>query len=157
MDRVAGTLLDGAHAAFAKAVLGLKMKFLETMDDDFNTAGAIGALHELAGEVNGFLEQNAVDKTKQPEMVAAAAGATQTLRNLASVLGLFAHKPAGAATAAQPGEAKLAGQLMTLLIRLRREAREAKNFALADGIRKGLTEIGVTLEDGADGTRWRKD
>jgi cysteinyl-tRNA synthetase len=45
---------------------------------------------------------------------------------------------------------------MALMIRLRNEARASKNFALADSIRKGLTEIGVTLEDRPDGTLWRK-
>ena len=47
--------------------------------------------------------------------------------------------------------------LMQLFIKLRAEARASKNFALADGIRKGLTEIGVTLEDRADGTIWRQE
>jgi len=46
---------------------------------------------------------------------------------------------------------------MELLIKLRNEARKSKNFALADDVRNGLTAIGVTLEDGPDGTRWRKD
>jgi cysteinyl-tRNA synthetase len=45
---------------------------------------------------------------------------------------------------------------MGLLIRLRNEARAGKNFTLSDGIRKGLTEIGITLEDRPDGTLWRK-
>jgi len=154
MDRVAAALLDSEHAPFAKAVLAGKMKFLEMMDDDFNTAGAIGALHELAGEINSFLERNDVDRSKQAELVAAAAAAVQTLRNLGNVLGLFLHKPAPVAAGA---EQKLASQLMELLIRLRADARKNKNFALGDDIRKGLTEIGITLEDGADGTRWRKD
>jgi cysteinyl-tRNA synthetase len=44
---------------------------------------------------------------------------------------------------------------MQLLIDLRAEARKAKNFAMADQIRKRLTEIGVTLEDRAGGTGWR--
>jgi cysteinyl-tRNA synthetase len=43
------------------------------------------------------------------------------------------------------------------LIDLRKEARTDKNFALADSIRKRLTDIGVTLEDRADGTIWRRD
>ncbi|QOV89611.1 cysteine--tRNA ligase [Humisphaera borealis] len=155
MDRVSANLLDGEHAAFAKAVLGLKMKFLEMMDDDFNTAGAIAALHEMAGEVNAFLEQNEAEKTKPADVLAAAAAGVQTLRNLGGVLGLFQEPAAGvAAKAADDG---LTGKLMELFIQLRANARQTKNFALADDIRKGLTAIGVTLEDGADGTRWRKD
>jgi cysteinyl-tRNA synthetase len=155
MDRVAATLLDGEHAAFAKSVLAGKMKFLEMMDDDFNTAGGIGTMHELAGEINAFIERNDVERKKQPELVTAVAAAGQTLKNLGGILGLFTHKPA--AMAGQQTESKLPDQLMTLLIRLRNEARKSKNFALADDIRKGLAEIGVTLEDRADGTGWRKD
>jgi cysteinyl-tRNA synthetase len=112
-------------------------------------------MHELAGEINAFIERNDVERKKQPELVTAVAAAGQTLKNLGGILGLFTHKPA--AIAGQQAESKLPDQLMTLLIRLRNEARKSKNFALADDIRKGLTEIGVTLEDRADGTGWRKD
>ncbi len=152
MDRASGNLLDGEHAAFAKAVLGLKMKFLEMMDDDFNTAGAIASLHELAGEVNAFLEQNEAEKEKPADVIAAAVAGAQTLKNLGGVLGLF--QQAAGETKADDG---LAGKLMELIIQLRANARATKNFALADDIRKGLTAIGVTLEDGGEGTRWRKD
>jgi cysteinyl-tRNA synthetase len=67
LDSQAGTLLDSAHAPFATAMLALKSKFLEVMDDDFNTAGAIGVLHEMAGEINAFLERNDAEKTKPPK------------------------------------------------------------------------------------------
>src|SRR5207248_8239093 len=46
MDRFANNILDGEHDPFARAVLNFKMKFLEMMDDDFNTAGAIAVMHE---------------------------------------------------------------------------------------------------------------
>ncbi len=52
---------------------------------------------------------------------------------------------------------RLTNDLMALLIKLRQDARRDKNFAIADGIRNGLTGIGVTLEDRADGTIWRKE
>ena len=45
---------------------------------------------------------------------------------------------------------------MKLLIQVRADARKAKNFAIADAVRKGLTDIGITLEDRPDGTIWRK-
>ena len=153
MDRAAGPLLEGPHAQFARSVLALKMKFLEMMDDDFNTAGAIGALHELAGEVNGFIERANLELTKSGDLVAVAAAGAQTLKNLGSILGLFSSKAVGPATKTDP----LPGQLMDLLIKLRQEARASKNFALADSIRKGLTNIGITLEDRADGTGWRRE
>ena len=156
MDAAAGSLFEGPHAAFAKSVLERRMQFLERMDDDFNTAGAIAVLHEMAGDVNGFIERNDLDKTKAPEPAAAASAAVQMLRNLGVVLGLFNPRLAAPAAAAA-GKNALTEQLMQLFIKLRQEARASKNFALADGIRKGLTDIGVTLEDRADGTLWRKE
>ena len=72
------------------------------------------------------------------------------LRELAGTLGLFrapVEQPAG-------GGNELVGKLMALLIEVRADSRKAKNFAAADKIRKSLTEIGVVLEDRADGTGW---
>jgi cysteinyl-tRNA synthetase len=155
MDREANALLDSAaHGPFAKAVLVLRSKFLEVMDDDFNTAGAIGVLHEMAGEVNAFLERNDADKAKPAEPIAAAVAATQTLRNLGNVLGLFRAK---AAPMEAGSAAETLDKVMKLVIKLRQDARTSKNFALADAIRDGLTGIGITLEDrpGAE-TTWRK-
>ena len=153
MDRYANTLLDTDHGPFARAVLNFKMKFLEMMDDDFNTAGAIAVMHELAGEINAFIEKHTIEQNKQPELIAAVAAATQSLKKLALVLGLF-----------RPGFAKpemkdsgLTEQLMRLLIEIRATARKDKNFPLADSVRKGLEAIGVTLEDRPDGTIWRKE
>ena len=65
------------------------MKFLEMMDDDFNTAGAIAVLHELAGEVNAFIERHNIEHNKQPELIEAITAATQTLRKGGLLLGLF--------------------------------------------------------------------
>ena len=157
MDRVASELLESEHhAPFAKAILALKMKFLETMDDDFNTGGAAGVLHEIANEVNSFIARSDVEKNRQPALVAAAGAASHTLRNLGMVLGLFAHGARPPAPNDVKAEGGTVNQLMDLLIKLRQEARGAKNFALADRIRDGLGQIGITLEDRPDGTGWRK-
>ena len=153
MDRYANNLLESEYGAFARAVLNYKMKFLEMMDDDFNTAGAIAVLHELAGEVNGFIERHNIEHNKQSDLIAAVAAAVQSLRKLGLVLGLFRHgfaKP-------EQRDTGLVDQFMRLLIDLRATARKEKNFAIADGIRKGLEQLGITLEDRADGTIWRKE
>jgi cysteinyl-tRNA synthetase len=146
-------LQPGKHHAFAASIVHFESKFLEMMDDDFNTAGAIGVLHELASEINSFLEQTSADRDKPADVIKLAVAATNILRDLGQILGLF---PA-ASVPTTAHDDKLAGDLMQLLIKLREEARKSKNFALADSIRKGLTEIGVTLEDRAGGTEWRKD
>jgi cysteinyl-tRNA synthetase len=152
MDRTAAGLLESEHGHFARSTLGYKMKFLEMMDDDFNTAGAIAVLHETAGETNAMIERHNVEVNKQPDLMQAVTAAAQSLRKLGLILGLF--RP-GAAKPAAPDNG-LVDQLMTLLIKLRADARAAKNFAIADGVRNGLAQIGVTLEDRADGTVWRK-
>jgi len=141
------------HADFFRSIPLLKAKFLEMMDDDFNTGGAIGVLHEMANEINSFLERANAEQDKSADVLGAAIVTTQMLTNLGQVLGLF-RAPVALSTSNDDG---LAGKLMELLIKLREDARKSKNFALADGIRNGLSAIGVTLEDRAGGTDWRKD
>ena len=115
--------------------------------------GAIAVLHELAGEINAFIEKNAVEREKQPELIAGVSAAAQTLRNLGGVLGLFKQGP----LKPEKTDNSLPDQLMKLIIQLRQQARADKNFGIADSVRKGLAEIGITLEDRPDGTIWRKE
>jgi len=87
MDQVANRLLESEVGNFVRQVVGDKMRFFEMMDDDFNTAGAIAVLHEIAGSINGFLEQNRADTSREPDVVLAAAAAAQTLRKLGQING----------------------------------------------------------------------
>jgi cysteinyl-tRNA synthetase len=134
-------------------VAELRAKFMECMDDDFNTGGAVGVLFELLSALNRFAD---AQKLEAPEATAEAKGQfardVTVLRELAGILGLF-HEPVAAAKA---GNDELVSGLMQLLIDLRAEARKAKNFAVADTIRKRLGELKVTLEDRPGGkTDWR--
>ena len=101
----------------------------------------------------------------------AGAAAAQTLRSLGQLLGLFRLVAAGAGLTLNAGagkftltggaadfsvDADLTAQLLALLIQLRNDARQSKNFPLADAVRNGLSKIGITLEDRADGTGWHK-
>ena len=162
-DEVAPVLLESENGNYIRDVLGYKMKFLESMDDDFNTAGAIAAMHELAGTINGFIERSEVERKKDADLVQAVTAGTMTLRKLGHLLGLFLRPigetvVTGAASAAGGGrDAGTLDGVMQLLIKLRAEARASKNFQLADSIRKGLAELKITLEDRADGTGWRQD
>jgi cysteinyl-tRNA synthetase len=76
-----------------------------------------------------------------------------TIKELASILGIFLKPPVIAAQAGG-GDAELLGKVMQLVIELRAEARQAKSFATADAIRDGLAPTGVKLEDRAGGTEW---
>ena len=66
----------------------------------------------------------------------------------------LSQKPAGLELCDKLG---LTDQLMKLIIELRATSRTEKNFTMADAIRKGLEQLGVTLEDRTDGTIWRKE
>ena len=154
LDRLrAGADADIATAGgkFGDATTALQAKFLSMMDDDFNTAGAIAVLHEIAGEINGYLDHTHAEHDKSAEVLRGAVGAASMLRQLAGILGLFR------ATVKKAANDGLSEKLMQLIIQLRAEARAAKNFALADSIRKGLTGVGVSLEDRGGDTTWRSE
>jgi cysteinyl-tRNA synthetase len=131
----------------------LRQKFFDCMDDDFNTAGGIGVLYELLTALNRFAEKKQLEGAGQGQE--SARGIFQKgviiLRELSQILGLFWETP----SREKAGSDQLVDGLMQLLLDLRAEARKAKNFALADQIRKRLTDLGVTLEDRPGGTGWR--
>ena len=158
VERLAGNAEGGdvTDSALNQAVAALRSKFLEAMDDDFNTAGAIGTLHELASEVNGFIEKSGVEKSKEVSQVQSVVAAIGVIRELAGLLGLFRGPLDGAKPSSSEGS-QLADDLMQLIIELRAAARTKKDFATSDAIRDGLKKLKITLEDRADGTGWRKE
>jgi cysteinyl-tRNA synthetase len=128
--------------------------FLEKMDDDFNTGGALSELFELVRSLNRWIDQQQLEDAAHRSQQAQAtliAGAT-TLKELANPLGLF-REPVTLPAAA--GEPSLVKGLMELFISLRAEARQRKDFATADRIRDGLAALGIVLEDRKDGTGWK--
>jgi len=134
-------------------VVLLRQKFFDCMDDDFNTAGGIGVLYELLSALNRFAEKKHLEGTGQAEGPTRAVfqKGVVILRELSQILGLFWEAPKNE----EAGDNRLVDGLMQLLLDLRAEARRGKNFAVADQIRKRLTELGVTLEDRPGGTGWR--
>jgi len=144
-----------------KAVQQLRANFLEKMDDDFNTGGAIAELFDFIRELNKFANENNLDRFVElkPDQfkeafadphVKTLVKATTVLRELCLILGVFQSTPAK-----RGGGDNLSPKLMDLFIALRAEARAKKDFATGDRIRNGLTEIGVTLEDKKGVTEWR--
>jgi cysteinyl-tRNA synthetase len=166
-ERISGTSfyhLEGPsrRAAFELAgnellveVGRLRHEFLEQMDDDFNTGGAIGSLHKLLPALNRFADARRLEEGKAAlaDLQTLRRG-TGVLRELSQILGLFTAPPAKEETGQRD---RLVSGLMQLLLDLRTEARKAKNFALADQIRKRLGELGITLEDRPGGTLWRQE
>jgi len=113
--------------------------FKAAMDDDFNTPEALAVLFDLANEVN---------KTKSPQ----TAG---LLKALAGLLGLLQRAP-NLFLQADAGESSGSTLDIDALIIARNAAKQAKNYAEADQIRKTLTDAGIVLEDTAQGTIWRR-
>jgi cysteinyl-tRNA synthetase len=125
-------------------------RFLEAMDDDFNTGGALGELYEYARALNRYADQHQLDSPGATGVASFELGML-ALRELANILGLFRRAAAPAATPAD----SLTAPLLDLLVRLRTRLRQEKNFQLADQVRDELAGLGVVLEDRPGGTTWK--
>ncbi len=134
----------------------LRERYLEVMDDDFNTGGAIGVLFEMRRAINGFVLDNKLDASGDvtDEQKTTLTSAMTQLKELAQILGVF-RKPVEKVVSARDDE--FARSLLELIIDIRKMARETKSWDIADKIRDSLTELKVTLEDRPDGTIWRRD
>lgn len=132
-----------------------RRQFLEAMDDDFNTGGGIGVLFELVRALNKFADETGWESGAKPSpaKLASLKLGANALRELTATLGLF-RQPIEAPASTDDD---LVGKLLSLFIEIRAEARQVKNFALADRIRQGLGEIGITLEDRPTGTEWTRE
>ena len=116
------------------------------MDDDFNTALALSQMFGLSKEINRYYQEVERGTAFDAKNFARALDAYQTM---ASIIGIFEYeKPV-----ADDG---LAAELMKLIIEIRQDARERKDWLLADRIRDGLKENGIALEDTPNGVRWKR-
>ena len=116
---------------------GLKDRFIEEMDDDFNAANGITVVYELAKWLNNYSDQEKVS-------AAILTAALEEFTNMLNVFGI---------------EFQTAGLLdeeIDQLIEERNQARKDKNFARSDEIRDQLKEQGIILEDTPQGVRWRR-
>lgn len=118
-------------------------RFTDAMNDDFNTAGAIGVLYEAIGEINELLSENAQKNEKR----------VHSLKNAVEwFLGILGLTP--------PKEEiftdGMTEKVLSLIIKWRNELRAQKQFAFADKIREDLKTLGILLEDTTEGTIWRK-
>ena len=154
IDQAASTLMETEVGAFVRQIVGDKMRFLEMMDDDFNTAGAIAVFHEIAGATNSFLEQNRAEVNRRSECFAGGHGGGGDDPPARAGAGAVSARDGGQG---EPQDQTKINELMALLIQLRNDARKEKQFGIADAVRNGLKKIGITLEDRADGTGWRKE
>jgi cysteinyl-tRNA synthetase len=138
-ERLRWALTHRTNADEGVAILNaepFEQKFAEAMDDDFNTAQAIAVLFELAKEINRGAEKGLH-----------IAEAQHTLLKLAGILGLTLKEKAQPTPDAEA--------FISLLASIRDDLRQNQQWQLADKIRRGLADLGVTLEDTPQGTRWK--
>jgi cysteinyl-tRNA synthetase len=126
-----------ALATLEKQTAATREAFVAAMDDDFNTAGALGSLFELVRAINTARDAGATDSQLQPAQAA--------VRELAGVFGLRLSDKKGAGDT---------DKFIDLLLEVRAEVRKQKLWALSDMIRDRLKELGVTVEDSKQGSTW---
>lgn len=139
---------DEAAAEIYACVDRQREQFHRGMEDDLNTPVALAALYELARYANGWTHR--VEAEITPEVERALGCLLHEMVALAGILGLDLT-----AQQAQVGTPELVNELIQLLVDVRHEARQERNFGLADRIRDRLSAMGITLEDGPEGTRWK--
>ena len=129
---------DDINLASADAIepAPFRERFIAAMDDDLNTPQALAALFDLTREINRGHDENKRIRLAQ-----------ESLRELTRVLGLRLY---GEEETVQP-----LSPFVELLAEIRQELRNAKQWELADRIRDRLQTLGISLEDGADRTKWR--
>lgn len=131
---------EGTLKAINVQMESTRQGFIAAMDDDFNTAGALGHLFDLVRAINQARDAN-LEQTS-------LSIAQDLLRELTEgVLGLRLERAVARRTQADP--------FIDLLLELRDELRDQKLWVLSDEIRDQLTSLGVLLEDSKDGTTWR--
>jgi cysteinyl-tRNA synthetase len=144
-DRLRTALSVAAQARFAEAEPDADSvaRFSAAMNDDFNTAQAVGVLFEVIGELNKEMAGGAPDAGRVSSLSAAA-------ERFLNVLGfqLGSGEP-------ESGGADI-GAFVERAIAWRQAARAAKQYALSDQIRDDLKALGIVLEDRPQGTTWRK-
>lgn len=146
--------LSGGDLSIFEKIKGLPERFVEAMDDDFNTARAIGCIFETVRLINSYLGEDFQDRAASRFVLNSAEGA---LREVGQVLGLFLEDPDVYVEQDRGRKARnLAFDVeeVNRLIEERNFARRSKDWKKADEIRQMLAAWGVTLKDTPTGTTW---
>ncbi len=138
--------LDDQEKQVLEAAQGHKLAFIENMDDDFNTAGALGHLFDLAKMANRILEKEKITPGEKEIL----RFVYWTFQEFDIFLGLFEMEEETGV------ETETFAQMVDLLLQIRSDLRAKKEWELADRIRNQLKEIGIQIEDRKEGTVWKK-
>ncbi len=158
--------LNDVEKQYLRSINEFKEQFEQTMDDDFNTPGAVASVFDFVNKNNKFFEDNSNPNKTLCKY------ALETLLKLGSILTLFQQE---AAEADDQDESKIVNKLqallkqyekdiketnidklMKILLEIREKARGKKDWKTSDDLRKQLEEIGFEIQDAQEGPVWRK-
>lgn len=147
--------LTGRHAETLAKINAQREKFMEDMDDDFNTARAVGCLFEITRFINGYLAEK--PSLSASDTLFVLRQAQQYFQEVGRVLGFFREKVDDYFLKDREREVNKQGldvEEIERLIKERNTARRDKNWAKADEIRKALAGKNVILKDSPTATTW---
>jgi len=144
---------DAGEPQLLEQIAAAKAEFIAAMDDDFNTSPALGAIDEMVHRINDYA--NALGgQTRAPIVQSALQQALASLEEVTAVLGIALEKTSTAETIARSLSTEQVAEIEAL-VALRDQARDGKNWAEADRIRKVLEEkYHVTIKDTPQGMTW---
>jgi cysteinyl-tRNA synthetase len=143
IERVDRVTAAGAHPEIAAKVSAAETQFTAAMEQDLNTAGALGVVFELVRALNVAIDSNELGAGDAPVVKAA-------FERFDRVLGVLAlRRQEDQQTALPPEE-------IDRLVAARQDARKRRDFAEGDRIRGQLLNAGIVLEDSPAGTRWKR-
>ncbi len=137
------------HEDFVDRLKSRREQFEEAMDDDFNSARAIGVLHELAKDINSFINSPEFSLNETTQLLVKEG--YDLFHKLAEIMGLKLES-----TSLIHDEGEVVDDLMDFILKIREAAREEKNWAIADRIRDGLQDLGFDIKDTPQGPGWER-
>ena len=149
LERIPGVGPTEESLALQNKIAGLRTEFLEAMRDDFNTALAISHMFALGREINTYY-QHVISTNNRPDGKLVNL-MKKVFAEMCSIIGVL-EKTASEESA----DAGLENALVEMMIGLRQEARQNKNYAQADALRDKLAATGIILEDTPQGVRWKR-